>query len=200
MTIYTLDDHRTRFAAWAAVTAARASKKCRFTRRQGMLIIERSGLSKFLRWADLPQPHDFDDFHKGLRSDLCAAAINILDKEPERFSHGVAAKLVNVYFKSLFLSGTSFGTADPETWAKINALHPPIDRLLLKSLSTRDVGGKASFWHRQSLRGWSNFTSEDYEATIVEIRRVTEGALWKIEKYWLDSTEQCRECGPHQIR
>lgn len=193
---YDVDDHRKRFAAWAAVTAARASKKCRFTRNQGMLIIERSALSKLMRWTDLPHPDEFDGLHKSLRIAICDAAINVLDKKPERFTHGVAAKLVNVYLKSLFLCGTGLETADPETWAKANALHPPIDRLLLTSLAARDIGGKAKFWRRQSLKGWSNFTSKEYEEVIVEIRRVTGGALWKIERYWLGPMEQCSDCGP----
>ncbi|AHG47861.1 hypothetical protein RLEG12_14705 [Rhizobium leguminosarum bv. trifolii CB782] len=38
-------------------------------------------------------------------------------------------------------------------------------------------------------KGWSNFTSEDYESTIQVIRDVTDGELWKIEKHWLGPAE-----------
>lgn len=193
---YQIDDHRIRFAAWASVTAARASKKCRFTRNQGMLIIEQSALSKIVQWADLPDPGDFDDFHKGLCVAICDAAINVLDKEPERFTHGVAVKLVNVYLKSMFLSGTGFETADPEMWTKVNALHPPIDRLLLTSLAEKNIGGRGKVWRKLSSIGWSNFISGEYEETIAEIRAVTGGELWKIEEYWLSPTEECLERGP----
>lgn len=186
MCSYNLDNHRKRFAAWAATTAARSSKKCRFTRNEGLLIIERSGLSEFARWADLPHPHDFDAAHRVLRTAICSTANDILGKDPARFTHGVAAKLINVYLKCMFLTGAGFEAADPRIRAKANALHPPIDRLLLTSLAAKDIGGKSAFWRQQSLKGWSNFTSEDYETTIAEVRDVTNGTLWKIEQHWLE--------------
>lgn len=188
MSHYDVDIHRKRFAAWAAVTAARASKKCRFTRSEGLLIIERSELSKFVQWADLPS-HNFDDAHRALRAAVCHAAIGVLKIDPKCFTHGVAAKLINVYLKSMFLSGAGLKSADSQTQSKVNALHPPIDRLLLTSLASKDIGGNADFWRQQFSKGWSNFSSDDYENTIDKIRLVTDGALWKIEEHWLGPTE-----------
>jgi hypothetical protein len=45
-----------------------------------------------------------------------------------RFTHGIAAKLVNVYLKSVFVCG---GRHDHP---RVRALHPPIDSLLLDAL------------------------------------------------------------------
>ncbi|SEH23583.1 hypothetical protein [Rhizobium sp. NFR12] len=181
---YGVDEHRRRFAAWTAATAARSSKNCRFTRQQGIFIIERSGLSKLTGWQDLPLAKDFDDAHSELRMAVLETSRDVLGSSREGFTHGVAAKLINVYLKCLFLTG-------PEAWSdasmqeKANALHPPIDRFLLGNLAVRDVGGRAGFWRKQLRIGWSNFNSEDYQRTIDNIRYVTSGALWTIEQYWL---------------
>ncbi|TBG27795.1 hypothetical protein ELG79_22170 [Rhizobium leguminosarum] len=182
---YGVDEHRRRFAAWAAATAARSSKNCRFTRNQGIFIIERSGLSELAAWQDLPIADDFDEAHRELRKSVRKTAACVLDSTPERFTHGVAAKLINVYLKCLFLSGPE-SLSDISIQERANALHPPIDRLLLGNLAARDVGGRSKFWRKQWLKGWSNFNSEDYQATIDNIRSVTRGALWRIEQYWLD--------------
>lgn len=182
---YGIDDHRQRFAAWAAATAARSSKNCRFTRNQGIFIIERSGLSKLTDWQDLPIADDFDEAHRELREAVRKSAARILDSSPERFTHGVAAKLINVYLKCLFLSGPG-SSYDVSIKEKANALHPPIDRLLLSNLAAKDIGGKGKLWRNQWLKGWSNFNSEDYQEIIDNIRGVTDGSLWKIEQYWLE--------------
>lgn len=182
---FSFDDHRRRFAAWAAATASRSSKNCRFTRNQGVLIIERSGLSELIAWQDLPIADDFDETHRELRMAVCKVAARVLDSMPERFSHGVAAKLINVYLKCLFLSGPA-SSYDVSTKEKADALHPPIDRLLLSNLAANDIGGKGKLWRNQCLKGWSNFNSEDYQETIDNIRDVTRGSLWKIERYWLE--------------
>lgn len=52
---YDFDEHRKRFAGWAAATAARASSKCRFSREQGLQLIRESDLSILgLTWEQLP--------------------------------------------------------------------------------------------------------------------------------------------------
>ncbi len=194
MSEYTFAEHRRRFAGWAAVTAARSSNKCRFTREEGLQLIEQVGLLDYSEWKDIPSPQEFDTEHLALRNALRKAANNVLRVEPQRFTHGVAAKLLNCYFKALYLSGPCLEVINSENRNKANSLHPPIDRLLLAELARRNIGGVAGFWHAQYTRGWSNFSSEEYQSTIDEIRRVTAGKLWQIEQYWLEPT--CRKRGP----
>ncbi len=187
---YSLDENRNRFSSWAAVTAARASRNCRFTRAEGFLLLRRSGLSRIgTSWDDLPDVSAFDTFHRQLRYLLCEAADELWCATDHRFSHGVAAKLINVYLKAMYLSGVKCNRASDDVRMKAKALHPPIDRMLLAELASRDVGGRAQFWRKQMHKGWSNFTSEDYESTIDVIQHVTGGTLWKIEKHWLGPTE-----------
>lgn len=186
MDSYDLDEHRRRFAGWAAATAARASPKCRFSREQGLQLLKESGLSKTSpAWEHLPEATDFDVRHQHLRIRLCELAPSILGRENSGFGPGVAAKLINVYLKALFLSGASLQTASPALMGKANAIHPPIDRLLLEGLAKNDISARRDFWRQRIRTGWSSFSHEEYEATINEIRHVTGGALWKIERYWL---------------
>jgi hypothetical protein len=94
-------------------------------------------------------------------------------------THGVAAKLINVYLKSRFVCG---GFADNP---KVQALHPPIDRLLLEELAREDFGGKRKFWAQVNQCGWSKFDSTTYENVIQEIRNsLNAGPMWEIERFW----------------
>ncbi|WP_421566342.1 hypothetical protein [Ochrobactrum sp. EDr1-4] len=190
---YTFAEHRQRFAGWAAATAARSSTKCRFTREEGLQLIQQVGLLDYSEWKDLPSPQDFDTMHLALRNKLCTAASDVLRVGPQRFTHGVAAKLLNCYFKALYLSGPCLEIINSENRNKANSLHPPIDRLLLTELARRDIGGAADFWRTRYMIGWSNFSSDEYQKTIDEIRRVTDGELWRIEQYWLEPS--CLERG-----
>ncbi len=83
-------------------------------------------------------------------------------------THGVAAKLINVYLKAIFVCG---GHHDHQ---RVRVLHPPIDRLLLRNLGWNNIGP------------WSHFESNTYEEVIDCIRKKigTGQPVWKIEEYW----------------
>lgn len=98
------------------------------------------------------------------------------------FTHGIAAKFINVYFKAMFLNDVPAERSDHEN--KINALHPPIDRLLLENLAKENVGGLKNFWQWNVFIGWFNFSSDDYEEIIEHIKHLTKGRLWEIEEFW----------------
>jgi len=67
---------------------------------------------------------------------------------------------------------------------KLNAIHPPIDRVLLTALKQGKIGGKISAWNDHLQIGWSSFTSPQYEAVISAVRQVVGHELWRIEEYW----------------
>lgn len=172
---YTITDHRHRFGAWAASRAA-SVVGCRFTVQQGKTIIERAGLEALGHdAASLPEPEQMDREHRAWRNSVVAAAA----AEGLSFTHGVAAKLINVYLKAVVVCG---GQHDH---ARVRALHPPIDSVLLKELSVRDVGGLRREWNEARRIRWSKFDSAQYEAVIAAMRRVL-GAepLWTIEQHW----------------
>ncbi len=174
---YTIEEHSHRFAAWAASSAASASKLCRFTVHEGVTILEACGFDAAFSSPDqLPLAAALDAQHREWREDVIAAAVN----QRREFTHGVAAKLINCYLKVRFVCGGH--SAD----SRVQALHPPIDELLLKQLAALNLGGHARRWRTFRYARWSKFDSATYEEVIALIRDSLppNEPLWKIEEYW----------------
>lgn len=67
----------------------------------------------------------------------------------------------------------------------VRALHPTIDSLLLNVISKRIIGSLKNIWDEARKIRWSNFTSEECEEFIHNIRKLMIGAaLWEVEEYW----------------
>jgi len=173
---YTLEDHRHRLAAWAASTAARASKVCRFTVAHGAEILEEAGFNQsFQSPKSLPDPEQLDATHAIWR----ASVIDAAERRKYPFKHGIAAKLINVYLKVRLVCG-SHGADE-----KVQALHPPIDRVLLTGLEEKNVGEMKREWAEAKRIGWSKYDSRQYQEVVGLIRRAIPGQpLWTIERYW----------------
>lgn len=179
-------EHRFRFAAWGAATAARASKNCRFPVSDGVKLLKLIELDKLASGIEaLPGPAEFDEKHDVWCDQLVLLALTKLSKLPKKkFSYGVAAKLVNCYLKPLFMEHLLTGDASEER-LKVNAIHPPIDSILLRNLGKSDPDvERAKNWRRWNSIGWSNFDRDDYLAVIEQIQDLTGGALWRIEAFW----------------
>ena len=96
---YTIEEHKHRFAAWAAGRAASVNG-CRFSVEQAKTILETAGMNQLLaNPSNLPLPQDTDKSHREWRKEVTVAA----DKYGLNFTHGVAAKLINIYLKSGFV-------------------------------------------------------------------------------------------------
>ena len=168
--MYTLFEHKHRFSAWAASRAA-STINCRFSVEQGKEILE------VIKLIDLPKSQNaFNLFHREKR--------NLIIKEALRlnlnFTHGIAAKLINCYFKSMYVNDESIDLNIR------NIIHPPIDSLLLDSLYISNIGNKRDFWKRVKNIRWTNFNSDNYEEVIDAIINISgENGLWKIEEYWI---------------
>lgn len=172
---YTIEEHKHRFAAWAAGRAASVIN-CRFTVEQAKSILEEAGLYHILANPDLlPSPDETDEAHKRWRENT----IEVASRYGLIFTHGVAAKLINIYFKAGLICG---GDSDN---ARIQALHPPIDSVLLKALCDHDIGENGVFWKQAKKIRWSKFNSDQYQEVINHIRKsIPNQPLWKIEQYW----------------
>jgi len=172
---YTIQQHSHRFAAWAASRAASTSKLCRFRVKDGVSWLEACGLSHEFTIDHIPTSIEFDGWHKELRKIIVTKA----KRKHPAFSHGIGAKLINVYMKSRFVC--SGHIENPRT----NAIHPPIDSVLLQALSDYNVGGYGKQWLRFKNDGWSKYDSPKYESVIKLISNVLgEKPLWMIEYYW----------------
>jgi hypothetical protein len=172
---YTIHYHCHNFSAWAASRAASVIG-CRFTVEQGKALLESIGFGPNLNSpAKIPEPDQLDPIHRKWRQQI----INHAQILTIPMTHGVAAKLINVYLKSRFVCG---GFAE---YPKVQALHPPIDSLLLQKLARDDFGGKARLWSKAYKARWSKFDLETYENVIQEIRESLNGEpMWQIERFW----------------
>ena len=175
--IYCIHEHKHRFAAWAAGRAA-SVKGCRFTVEEAEAVLTGAKLKQLLVSPDqLPDPTKIDESHRGWRN----AVIGVAKSRGLRFKHGVAAKLINIYLKAGFVCGGH------DTDPRVQALHPPIDNLLLDELCRRKVGGErlCTEWSKARATRWSNFDSDQYENVISSIRAALDGRpLWEVEQYW----------------
>lgn len=173
---YTIEEHKHRYAAWAASRAS-STKTCRFEVQIGKEIIEETGLDVLLSSPErLPSAENIDTEHKRWREKAISAAEK---RGLVGFSHGVSAKLINVYLKGAFVC------AGHENHPNVEALHPPIDSLLLDELYFNNVGGLKSDWSRARKLRWSKFNSPQYEEVIQSIRKAMPNkALWQVESYW----------------
>ena len=105
------------------------------------------------------------------------------------FTDGIAAKLLNCYFKSIYLIQFQ-SSLDKNTQSKVDAIHPPIDRVLLTALSkdkNEKLNERDEFWREKAKNGWSNFDYDEYETVIKKIKEVQKEKkepLWMIEYAW----------------
>lgn len=147
---YTIEEHKHRFSAWAAGRAASVNG-CRFSVEQAKEIIEAAGLNQLLACPNnLPLPQDTDARHREWRNKVIEAAKMLR----LAFTHGVAAKLINIYLKAGFVCGGHHAHAN------VQALHPPIDSVLLDGLSAQNIGGYRRAWNKARRIRWSKFDSQ----------------------------------------
>ena len=63
-------------------------------------------------------------------------------------------------------------------------LHPPIDRILLKSLSKSTLGSSRNRESWDSIK-WTQLKELDYYRLIGQLREaIGEAPFWTIEEYW----------------
>ena len=130
---YTVEEHNHRLASWAASTSASASPLCRFKVHKGGAILEACGfVAAFSNPSQLPAPAALAVQHLKWRTAVISAAA----KENLIFTHGIAAKLINCYLKVRFVCGGHHADA------RVQALHPPIDEVLLKKLASVNFEAK----------------------------------------------------------
>ena len=105
------------------------------------------------------------------------AIIREAKKHGLEFTHGISAKLINLYLKAKFTCG---GHADHP---HVAALHPPIDSLLLNAFN-RNRSPK----DRLPVR-WSTFDSRSYLRAITALREARKSEpLWTAESLWQGHT------------
>lgn len=151
---YNIRTHIHLFASWAASRAASTSSRNRFTVETGQKILENAAIRNFILDPN-SLPNDeikFDYLHKTWREEI----INFSKKHGgKEFTHGVAAKLINIYLKGIIICGGFHNHPNARF------IHPPIDSVLLGELASHNFNNKARFWRKAKKVAWSNFDSND---------------------------------------
>lgn len=171
-----IHEYKHKFSAWAASRAASVNG-CRFSVEQGNSILEAAGLKKLLVSPEqLPRPQNVDAAHRKWRE----AIIDAAKRRGLVFTHGVAAKLINIYLKAALVCGGQHNNSC------VQALHPPIDSQLLEKLYKDNIGGLRREWNKARKIRWSKFDSPQYEKVINSIRSALGEniPLWHIEEHW----------------
>lgn len=194
---YTYEEHRFRFAAWAASRAVLRVKG--LGSKEARCMLNKIGFYDLVKegakW--LPTPQDFDEKHREWCEKICKNAKSCGVKQ--KISHGIAAKLINVFIKALMPSDIE--TCPDGIKAKWYAIHPPIDRKVLKNMKNKidkNLIKDKNFW--SSLPGtqepsWKQFNAENYQDVIDLIRKdlhtrlkcsINDSVpLWKNERFWI---------------
>lgn len=181
---YSAFDHRHEFSAWAA---ARAVQR-RFLNGSSTLLreaIDQCGVREVLSAPNWPATVEVvDDLHRT----WCRSMLVFWHRRRLTATYGRAAKLLGVYLKSMVVIGPDHETP----FARL--AHPPIDRILLRSLS-RSAAYSAEHRRLWRLTDWTHLDEVKYFALVASFR--TEGldrpAFWHLERFWKPSkaaTEQ----------
>ena len=179
---YDMNEHRHRFAAWAAGRAAqRGFKGATVEKLRDAL--EGCGVREFVcspeSRAGIEEPR-FREFHR----QWCRAVIELLAQQGVAdATFGRAAKLVAVYLKVMVVLSPA-GDCD-----LARVLHPPIDSTVLKNVGASDVQSP----HKRSWKNvkWTQLTEEDYYSLIGQLRgSIPSGdPFWTLEHYWSDADD-----------
>ena len=172
---YTIDEHRHRFATWAA---ARAMQRGLYKTQEIAYAIDHCGIMSVVK--NRPQWPNSIDVVDRVQKRLCNRFIRELTlyshKEP---TYGRAAKVVAVYFKVAIVLGgfesTQFG----------KLLNPPIDRLLLHALMKHSDCNEG-FIHKWKNVSWTKLDDRQYFSLVNDLRRLSsnEAPFWRIERFW----------------
>jgi len=184
-------EHRFRFAAWAASTAARSARRvCTFPVSAGAQLLRMSDL-KWLSLGSHWLPHSREDFDQAHHRWCEAILRRGLSEISPSFTYGIAAKLVNCYLKALFLQTKMGLPFDPYAdrdeigWDRSTRfLHPPIDRVLMEEAARRSDSIMKKRWKKLIRIGWSKFSRGDYADAIRLCHEMVGDDVAQIEACW----------------
>lgn len=164
---YSFDQHRHNYATW---TAARAVQRNFTTTAKIKHAIEQSGLRSFAQDDTEISIEQFDALHQ-LWADRIITTLKA--DGVQSATYGRAAKIISIYLK------TSVILCNKAKCYRSSIIHPPIDGILLKSLSALP-----KLADLKSIR-WTQLEKEGYWALTDRLRDHFKSFDWRIEYHWL---------------
>jgi hypothetical protein len=172
---YSLDEHRHRFAVWAAARAAQRG----FTTVDALCAaLETTDIRRATSSSEALElrSSDFETLHRHWCTSICST---LSGQAVSGATFGRAAKLVGVYMKATVLMG------EAATTPLGRQLHPPIDRTLLQNLAAEP---RIESPHKTAWRtiSWARLTEASYYELMEQLRAVLPvGApFWMLEEFW----------------
>ncbi len=178
MNSYTFQEHIHRYAVW---TAARAVSRD-FTGTENVeKAIDAVKLRDYFEGSD--KPSDFDEWHKRKCRAIMAYLEPIVPKREastkktyknggNRVTYGRAAKIIAVYLKTAVI------LPEGPTGSRSNAIHPPIDAILLKNAA------KVPGFKDLANEKWTQFDEDRYFKVLERLKTLSTGPLWQVEYFW----------------
>lgn len=169
---YSLNEHRHRFAIW---TAARAVQRSWTTTANISRVIAAVDLAGIVdRYKTCENQAEFDRLHT-LTCEKMAEEFRALGVEA---TYGRAAKILAVYLKATVIVTMQMDND------QIRLIHPPVDRILLKNLST--VPGLTEL----RKLNWTKLDKRQYDAMVAKIRGRLNIFDWRLEEKWRPELEK----------
>lgn len=171
---YSEYSHRHNFSIWAAARAAQRG----FTNVEMLRnALERCGIDIYIKSPC--QKCDFDDSHKKWCNSICDY---LNEKGVKNVTYGRAAKLVNVYLKSMVVLNDLSGE-------EAGYIHPPLDRILLQNIA-RNPGLEKSAKKTIKKSNWTQLEEKGYFDLIAILKEINGNQpFWMIEEYWTVTNE-----------
>ncbi|GAB2562177.1 hypothetical protein [Spirosoma aerophilum] len=167
MKYYTFDQHRHNYAIW---TAARAVQRDFTTTGKIKHAIDQSSLERFAQDESEVTIEQFDALHQ-LWADRIISSLKADDVQTA--TYGRAAKIISIYLK------TSVILCNRGQCNRSSIIHPPIDSILLKSLSA--LPGLTDL---RSIR-WTQLDKVGYWYLAERLRDHFGSFDWRLENYWV---------------
>ena len=168
---YTFNEHKHRYAIWAAARAQRAFKK----NEEICEALENTSLRQFSEQLISVTQTEFDHQHR----EWCHAITKHFGED--KCKYGRAAKLVAIYLKTAVVL-PSQGASQ-----LCQVIHPPIDSILL-----HHIAQKTSLKDVAKLQ-WTKLDEEPYWALIDTLRKQFGECNWLLEYYWNIAEEELEQ-------
>jgi hypothetical protein len=173
---YTIEEHRHRFAVWAAARASQRGFRNVADLREAL---EATDIRSFLaRRGSLDiSEMEFKERHRQWCKTICD---RLSGRSPIGVTFGRAAKLVAVYLKTIVIMGEHWDSSLGR-----NA-HPPIDRRLLKALMSKEAD--KSIRRSWGAVSWTKLDEDGYYRLVHQLRTTfAPSQFWTLERYWQPS-------------
>lgn len=173
-------EHRHRFAVWAG---ARAAQRAFAKVEQMRDALESTDIRTFVE-TPISLNVEADEFNAQHKK-WCHQIIEHLTQNGiAGATYGRAAKLVAVYFKTMVVVGAGSSSKLAQV------VHPPIDRVLLRNLSSCKSlpPTHKTLWRSTA---WTKLNESEYFALLASLRSVVLApqAWWLLEEYWTVTNE-----------